>query len=226
MEGGRFCLFGVEKKKLLRIVILLLLANSCLADHAEQLAASLISDLQQHTYEKQDLSKLIYKANNNVINCQAKANNLIDVAKNNNSLTKVIQGEFLQDLNLALPSADLPANDLFVFISLSMPEHTLQQYANLSHQYNYTLVLQGFKNNSYLATIEHMQKIILNTQAGIMVHPDLFEQFNILQVPTVILSDGKHYDQIAGNISVHYALTEIAAHGDLAILAKQRLQQL
>jgi type-F conjugative transfer system pilin assembly protein TrbC len=117
-----------------------------------------------------------------------------------------------------------------------MGEPALLNIAKDAKQYNATLVLRGFKENSYARTAKSLQTIIEKTGQGFIVDPELFTLFNIKAVPTIILSrpfaneisDRKQtpiQDRLQGHVSLKFALETFAKEGDLQAEAKAILRQ-
>ena len=104
---------------------------------------------------------------------------------------------------------------LMVFMSLSVPE---QIWLDLSKEINKAggvFVLRGLPNNSFknLATVLLKLKE-RGMEAPIQLHPQLFEEYSIDQVPTFVVRDGKKFDKISGAISLSSALEKINEKGD------------
>ncbi|KAB2833227.1 MAG: type-F conjugative transfer system pilin assembly protein TrbC [Caedimonadaceae bacterium] len=131
--------------------------------------------------------------------------------------------------------------ELTLFVSFSLGEKALLNLAYEAKLYGATLVLRGFKNNSYAQTVKALQKIIQETGQGFIIDPELFSLFSVTAVPTYILSRpfqlqtlelqtlesktfGSHvseriqtplHDRLQGHVSLHYALEVFAKEGDL-----------
>lgn len=114
-----------------------------------------------------------------------------------------------------------------IFISFSMPESFIVRYIEEAKIYNATLVLMGLlvdKNTGKPSIPFTAKKImdITNQKGGsIIVHPKLFERFNVSQVPAIVKlnsydeciinggeceHDKPLFDKITGSVSIGYAL--------------------
>lgn len=134
--------------------------------------------------------------------------------------------------------------ELTLFVSFSLGEKALLNLAHEAKAYGATLVLRGFKNNSYAQTVKILQKIIQATGQGFIIDPDLFSLFSISSVPTYVLSrtfqlqtfESKTleshalertqtpiHDRLQGHVSLQYALEAFAKEGDLQNEAKSLL---
>lgn len=123
-----------------------------------------------------------------------------------------------------------------IFISFSMPETLIRNYIDEAKAYNGVLVLRGLVNNSLKQTVQKF-KLIENikenqkSNISIIIHPHLFDLYQVKQVPTIVLaqdnlkcvlkysecSDSYKYDKISGSITIKYALEQIEEKGSLEI---------
>lgn len=116
--------------------------------------------------------------------------------------------------------------ELLIFVSFSMGEKALLNIAQEAQLYGATLVLRGFKEESYKKTVLSLQKIINKTGQGFIIDPELYTLFAIQAVPTFILAKSFELnsaertqtpvnDRLQGHVSLHYALESFAKEGDL-----------
>ncbi|MDI9640425.1 type-F conjugative transfer system pilin assembly protein TrbC [Geitlerinema splendidum] len=116
--------------------------------------------------------------------------------------------------------------ELTLFVSFSLGEKALLNLAHEAKLYGATLVLRGFKNNSYAQTVKALQEIIQETGQGFIIDPELFSLFSVTSVPTYVLSHPFQlhaseltytplHDRLQGHVSLHYALGVFAKEGDL-----------
>jgi len=120
--------------------------------------------------------------------------------------------------------------ELTLFVSFSLGEKALLNLAHEANIYGATLVLLGFKDNSYAQTVRALQKIIQETGQGFIIDPELFSLFSVTTVPTYVLSrpfqqtlESKTlertqtpiHDRLQGHVSLQYALEMFAKEGDL-----------
>ena len=93
------------------------------------------------------------------------------------------------------------------------------------------MVLRGFKDGSLKATIA-ASEMVSGLGAKLMVHPELFTQYQIQDVPTFVLStpqetacsnsdDGQcvPFYAIKGDVSLHAVLERFAARSDSKLLS-------
>ncbi len=113
-----------------------------------------------------------------------------------------------------------------IFVSFSLGEKALLNLAHEAKIYGATLVLRGFKDNSYTQTVKALQKIIQETGQGFIIDPELFSLFAVTAVPTTILSRPFQFqtlerrqtplhDRLQGHVSLHYALEKFTQEGEL-----------
>ena len=105
--------------------------------------------------------------------------------------------------------------ELYIFVSLSMPKTSLLGYLQEAREVGGTLVLRGLKENSYRKTAQMLQAIIKQVGLGVIIEPSLFKKYDVTLVPTVVMAEQNRFDKIAGNISLKYALEQITNNGDL-----------
>lgn len=134
-----------------------------------------------------------------------------------------------------LPSKN-QESQLYIFVSFSMGEKALLNLAQEAHAYGATLVLRGFKDNSYVKTAKALEKIILKAEQGVIIDPELYTLFSITAVPTFILSKSFQFnasernqtplhDKLQGHVSLKYALEIFAKAGDLKEEAQALLER-
>lgn len=114
---------------------------------------------------------------------------------------------------------------LMIFISSSMPKHSLEQLAIQARLSGGVLVLRGFIKNSFQESINFIKKLNDNGVAAI-IDPLSFRNFSIEHVPAFVVINKDNnckmgrcdqtplHDKISGNISLNYALEQIANYGE------------
>lgn len=155
--------------------------------------------------------------------------------------------DFVADLQAqmqeSLPRPSQPKGkpgDLYIFVSFSLDEKALLNLANEVQPYGATLVLRGFKDNSYAKTAQALQNIIIKSGQGFIIDPELFSLFSVTAVPTYVLAkpfqlsaqertQSPLHDRLQGHVSVPYALETFAQSGDLreeaqALLHRRRIK--
>ncbi len=121
-------------------------------------------------------------------------------------------------------SDDAPPVDpsLTTFMSFSVP---LESWRDLSAQLEAVggrFVLRGFPEGSFeelIFEIENLreEKIF----APIDIDPEMFERYQIEEVPAFLLEEKDRFDLIFGNMRVDAVLQEMAEKGDCANSAKE-----
>ncbi|WP_051940380.1 type-F conjugative transfer system pilin assembly protein TrbC [Stenoxybacter acetivorans] len=147
-----------------------------------------------------------------------------------------------QQYQTVIPQAIDQPTDFMVFVSFSLPEASLLRIARESKKAGAVMVLRGFKNGSLKQTAAASEKL---AQLGgeVLIHPELFNQYQIAEVPTFVLAknngEGSCADneagkctaalQLKGDVSLHAVLERFSRErngGELAIDAVYRLSKL
>ncbi len=115
--------------------------------------------------------------------------------------------------------------NLYIFVSLSMPQNSLLSLLQEARAFNGVLVFRGLKENSYRKTAQFLQPIIKQAGVGVIIDPELFKKYDIKVTPTITLAAQSSFDKIAGNISLQYGLEQIAKNGDLQNKARDLLNK-
>ena len=95
----------------------------------------------------------------------------------------------------------------YVFVSHSMPDQSLKSYHKQAQQEGATLVMRGLKDDSFMET----QKEARRLQITYDINPDLFEEYAITRVPTIVVetSDASQkcavFSQVMGHVSLKTA---------------------
>lgn len=129
-------------------------------------------------------------------------------------------------------------SDLLVFVSFSMPEASLRRIALESKKTGAVMVLRGFKNDSLKETIA-ASEVASGLGAKMMVHPELFTQYQIQDVPTFVLATPQEsgcassdnaqcvpYYAIKGDVSLHAVLERFAGRQDSQVLSSSAATRL
>lgn len=110
---------------------------------------------------------------------------------------------------------------LFVFISLSMPQATLQRLVDQAARAQASLFIRGFAGGSLRTTVAQVQGLIGQRQVAIQIDPLAFDRFTIERVPSfVLVRDGTRpvscasgtcappeaFLRTTGDVSLDYAL--------------------
>lgn len=103
---------------------------------------------------------------------------------------------------------------VLVFMSFSVQESTWIALSKEVEEVGGIFVLQGLPNDSYKELTTKIHRLRKKgVGAIIQIHPQLFQNYQVMQVPTFVLVDNKGSDFIAtkvsGNFSVLVALSKI-----------------
>jgi conjugal transfer pilus assembly protein TrbC len=132
------------------------------------------------------------------------------------------------------PAAQMPGLGsgpvLMIFISLSMPQATLQRLVDQAARAKASLLIRGLTKGSLRDTVAQIQGLIGQRQVAIQIDPQAFERYAVVQVPSfVIVRSGarlarttacvsgscaspQDYVRLAGDVSLDYALSHIQRH--------------
>lgn len=120
-------------------------------------------------------------------------------------------------------SAARRTDELMVFASFTMPRESLRRLVSQARQVGAAVVLRGFKNNSLKETAQAIEA--LGEPGGnVLINPKAFTQYKVKAVPTLVLASAatidqvdregcalpEHYVAVSGDVSLDYALDEIA----------------
>ena len=110
---------------------------------------------------------------------------------------------------------------LLVFVSLSMPEATLQRLVDQAARAKASVVIRGLVNGSIRDTAARVQGLIGQRQVAVQIDPQAFDRYAIDRVPSfVLVRDGTRttacatglcvppdgFVRAAGDVSLGYAL--------------------
>ena len=113
---------------------------------------------------------------------------------------------------------------LMVFISLSMPQATLQRLVDQAARARASVLIRGLVNGSIRDTVARVQGLIGRRQVAVQIDPQAFDRFAITRVPSfVLVRDGARpascasgtcappgeFVRTAGDVSLDYALEHI-----------------
>ncbi len=119
---------------------------------------------------------------------------------------------------------------LMVFISLSMPQATLQRLVDQASRAKASLLIRGLTKGSLRDTVAQVQSLIGQRKVAIQIDPQAFERYAVVQVPSfVIVRSGarlasttacaygscaspEDFVRLAGDVSLDYALSHIQRH--------------
>lgn len=113
---------------------------------------------------------------------------------------------------------------LLVFVSLTMPDATLQRLVDQAARARASVLIRGLVNGSIRDTAARVQGLIGQRQVAVQIDPQAFDRYAIDRVPSFVLvrdgtrptacatglcvpSDG--FARLAGDVSLGYALEHI-----------------
>jgi conjugal transfer pilus assembly protein TrbC len=78
--------------------------------------------------------------------------------------------------------------ELMVFVSFSLPRETLRRIVHQSERSGAVLILRGLKGHSLTQTGEEIARLVGERNVTILIHPPAFQQFQVRQVPSLVLA--------------------------------------
>lgn len=133
--------------------------------------------------------------------------------------------------------------NVIIFVSLTMPEETLKRIGTEAKKVGGVVVLRGMKYGLKEGTWEkslEALKPLAGTGANVQINPELFQQFGIRNVPTIIVSakpvgdkgcgDGScaaGIGMVVGDVSLEYALEQLVDRKDgVGVIARKKVELL
>lgn len=113
---------------------------------------------------------------------------------------------------------------LIIFVSSSMPKESLRGLYGEAQKIGARLVFRGLIGNSFKETQSYFRDLKIVAD----IDPTVFEENDIVQVPTFLVQDQKSgkKDTLKGHISLREALVKFKDHGELKDLSKNLLVNL
>ncbi len=166
------------------------LANPVLASESEKEVAGWVNKNQCQ------MNSYLDEANNIKNDAEFKISTFFAEANKEQALTcsKSSMQESSEDKNINSKS-------VLVFVSLSMPRESLKSLFSEAEKNNSGLIIRGLKNNSFKETAAAFQDLGISVQ----IDPNLFEKYEIKEVPTFVAVKEKEPFKIKGNVSLSYA---------------------
>jgi conjugal transfer pilus assembly protein TrbC len=142
-----------------------------------------------------------------------------------------------QAMKEATSKAAKDANELMVFVSLSMPPASLKRIGEQAKRAGAIVVFRGLKyglRKGAWADSMNALKPIADTGADVQINPELFERFHVQVVPTLVVAssapEGCQGNQceagsvaVVGDVSMDYALETLAPRKDaIGRIARER----
>lgn len=110
---------------------------------------------------------------------------------------------------------------LLIFISLSMPQPTLQRLIDQAARAQASIVLRGFADGSLRTTVAQVQRLIGDRHVAVQIDPQAFDRYAVTRIPAFVLvrdgarpvacADGscapsESFLRTSGDVSLDYAL--------------------
>ena len=110
---------------------------------------------------------------------------------------------------------DIAEPKLFVFMSFSVPENIWLSLSQEMANYQAVFVLRGLPNNSFKSFAQKIAQLKKQgLAASVQIHPQLFNEHSIERVPAFLFIDHSTTHQVAGAISLNYAIDLIGQEGE------------
>lgn len=117
--------------------------------------------------------------------------------------------------------------EILIFISLSMSDISIKQWASQADKLGAKLVLRGFVNNSFKQTVRAAHRLFVKDNlGGFTIDPFAFEKYQIKTVPAVVLDADDRFDVVFGNIGLIEALKIIQNEGENGSYAQEYLSRI
>jgi len=104
---------------------------------------------------------------------------------------------------------------ILVFVSFSMPKASLTALSKDAEKYDAVLVMRGLKGDSFKDTQIAFQSLGEEERSGIEINPELFETYQIKQVPVFVRvkstpeGDLQEIGRLSGNVSLVFAAQKL-----------------
>ncbi len=106
--------------------------------------------------------------------------------------------------------------NLYVLMTFDLPDSLWLEYSLDLEKVKGTFVLRGLPQDSFIAFAKRIKDLrAIGVRAPIQLNPMIFDRYEVLNVPSIILEEGKLYDKISGPVSIHYALQKFSDEGDV-----------
>ncbi|KKM65756.1 hypothetical protein LCGC14_1488070 [marine sediment metagenome] len=96
---------------------------------------------------------------------------------------------------------------VYIFISFSVPENTWLELDRTTSPINKIFVVRGIPNNSFEV---FGKKIAALKDKGfssfLEINPELFHKYEIINVPSFVVTNGGNFNKVSGNISLQKTL--------------------
>jgi conjugal transfer pilus assembly protein TrbC len=219
----------LEEEELLRALILLLVVTSKGVMAEKDMVENHVIDIKNFevSAEQQEMAnKMVEEMKDFKVEPSKEMQELIDEAKKSMVYFSSSRKEATKKNSSVIGERNIETNQensLLVFISHSMPRSLIRETLREAKKFKATVVLRGLKNDDFKEMLVFLKKIITEVNYGVNIDPESFKEYNVMQVPSFVLSDGQNFDKMSGNVSLHYFLEEVLSKGELKDLAKSWL---
>lgn len=104
---------------------------------------------------------------------------------------------------------------ILVFVSFSMPKASLNALAKEAEKFGAVLIMRGLKGDSFKETQAAFQVLGEEERSGIEINPELFETYQIQQVPLFVRvkaspeGELQEIGRLSGNVSLAFAVQKL-----------------
>lgn len=110
-------------------------------------------------------------------------------------------------------ASKLDSQEVLIFVSFSMPDKALQDYYLSAQKYKARLIIRGLKNNSFQETKEKIKDLGISVD----IDPNLFEEYQISKVPTIVVVEKEQVKKVTGHISLAMGLEVMECNEEQSI---------
>lgn len=126
----------------------------------------------------------------------------------------------------SLVKQDEKMPSFYVFMSFSLNDQLWLDWSKEIEKIGGIFVIRGIPKQKFTLLAEKIYSLSKKgVLAPIQLYPQLFEFYQIDQVPAIVVTDGVSYDKITGNVTLDYALEILASQGE-TLQAKKLYQEL
>lgn len=105
--------------------------------------------------------------------------------------------------------------ETLVFISFSAPISLWKEYSESLERVGGAFAVRGLPDDSFKSFAQAMESLRKQgVRAPIVLNPKLFEKYQVDSYPEIVLTDGEHFDKVAGSVTLSYALETFSKQGD------------
>lgn len=107
---------------------------------------------------------------------------------------------------VAIETKEIENPQLYIFMSFSIPETIWLALSKEMENYPAVFVLRGLPNKSFRVLARKIADLKeKGMEASIVIHPQLFKQYQVNRVPSFVFCDNKGTDKFSGATSIGFA---------------------